>query len=91
MLILLATTTTSAAAFAAAFAVNVQAGIAPAFAGAVMVVDNVGRRRLHSVVTVAAVSSTDPQPRRPLTLPWLPPPPSPHCRPPLTASTPLLL
>jgi hypothetical protein len=57
VVILLATT--------AASAIIVRAGIAPAFAGAVMVIDNVGRRPLHSATTVAAVSSAAPPPHRP--------------------------
>jgi hypothetical protein len=80
--ILLATT----AASAAASAIIVWAGIAPAFAGAVMVVDNVGRRPTHSATTVAAVSSTAPPHRRHPPLPWPPPQPSPRDRPPLTAA-----
>ncbi len=53
MAILLATT----AASATVSTVIVQAGIAPAFAGAAMVVNNVGRRPRHSVAAVAVVSS----------------------------------
>jgi hypothetical protein len=51
-----------------AFAIIVRAGIAPAFAGAAMVVDNVRQRPLHSVTTVAAVSSATLPPRHPATL-----------------------
>ncbi len=90
MAILLATT---AAAAAAAAAIIVRAGITPAFAGAAMVVDNVGRQPLQSARTVAAVAP--PSPHRPVT-----PPPSavalaatdtsPCCRPLLMAATPLL-
>ena len=59
MAILLATAAASAATSAAASAAStiiVWAGIAPAFAGAVMVVDNFEQERLHSATTVAAVS-----------------------------------
>ena len=49
----------------AASAVMVWAGIAPAFTGAAMVVDNVGRRPLHSATTVTAVSSAAPPPCHP--------------------------
>ena len=53
MVILLAAT----AASAAVSTIIVQAGIAPAFAGAVMVINNIGRRPQHSAAAVAAVSS----------------------------------
>ncbi len=52
----------------AASAIIVWAGIDPAFDGAVMVIDNIRRRPLHSVTTVAAVSSATLPPRRPATL-----------------------
>ncbi len=59
MAILLATTATATSAAAAAaaastFAVIVQAGIAPAFA----VIDNVGRRPLHSATVALAATAT---------------------------------
>ena len=52
----------------AASAIIVRAGIAPAFASAAMVVDNVRRRPLYSVTTVAVVSSATPPPCHPTAL-----------------------
>ena len=65
MAILLATTAASASASSAASTIIVQAGIAPAIAGAVMVVNDVRRWLLQSVTAVAAVSSAAPLPHRP--------------------------
>ena len=62
MAILLATASAAASASASASAVIVWAGIAPAFSGAEMVVNNVRQQTPHSTMTVAEVSSSAPPP-----------------------------